>query len=176
MKRIASIAFFILLATTATAGTIKWGASGAAYYGNTLLKNDGSTYAYLVYLGENVSSWDSFSFKDDFEESRLASKQPSALGSTGTGNTFSVTEGAALNGLDHVTALLTDKKSSFGVLFVTKQEGNDYYYLGDVFTYDTTSTSYTSATSTYTATSTASPTRATTTSTARPDSIGISRR
>ena len=81
----------------------------------------------------------------------------SALGSAGTGNTFAVTEGKALGGLDSVAALLADKASSFGILYTTTQGGQDYYYLGQVFTFDTSSSSYNPTTSTFTATSTSAP-------------------
>ena len=156
MKHIASLALIALLATSASAATIKWGASGATYYGDTLLKNDTST-AYLVYLGENKSDWTSYDFKNDFESSRLQSKNMSALGATGSNNQFIKAEGQALGGIDDVKDLFTDKKSSFGVLFTTTQDGKDYYYLGQVFTFDTTSSNYNSGNSVYTATATSAP-------------------
>ena len=162
MKHIASLALIALLATTASAATIKWGASGAAYYGDTLLKNDAST-AYLVYLGENKSDWTSYNFKTDFEDSRLQSKAMSALGAAGSNNQFKVTEGSAIGGIDSLEALFADKKSSFGILYTTTQGGKDYYYLGQVFTFDSTNTSaYNGTTQTFTATSTSAPGKTTT--------------
>ena len=157
MKHIASLALIALLAISASAATIKWGASGYAYYGDTKLTGAAST-AYLVYLGENKDDWTSYNFKDDFENSRLASKDMSSLGGAGTGNTFIKALGSPLGGLDDVEALFTDKKSSFGVLYTTTQSGKDYYYLGQVFTFDTTNTSaYNGTTQTFTATSTSAP-------------------
>ena len=86
MKHIASFALIALLATTASAATIKWGASGYAYYGDTKLTGAAST-AYLVYLGENKDDWTSYNFRAGFENSRLASKDMSSLGGGGTGDT-----------------------------------------------------------------------------------------
>ena len=155
MKRIVTLSLIALTAIAAQAATIKWGASGTANYGSTLLKSGAST-AYLVYLGENVSDWSGFSFADDFVGSRLASKDTTTYANIGS-NSFIATEGSSLGGLDSVSANLTDKKSSFGVLFTTTQGGKDYYYLGDVFTFDTSSTSYNGTTKIFTATSTAAP-------------------
>ena len=157
MKHIASLALIALLATSASAATIKWGASGYAYYGDTKLTGSAST-AYLVYLGENKSDWTSYDFKTDFEDSRLQSKEMSTLGAAGANNQFKVTEGSAIGGIDTIDALFADKKSSFGVLYTTTQSGKDYYYLGQVFTFDTTNTSaYNGTTQTFTATSTSAP-------------------
>ena len=156
MKKITAFALLVALATSASAATIKWGASGQTYYGDTKLTGSAST-AYLVYLGEKQSDWSSFDYATDFEGTRLASKAMSSLGGAGANNQFKVVDGEALGGIDSVSAIFTDKVSSFGVLFTTTQGNKDYYYLGDVFTFDTTSSSYNGTTSTFTATSTAAP-------------------
>ncbi len=155
MKSILAFSLIALTAICSQAATIKWGGTGQAYYGSTRLTSGGT--AYLVYLGENQSNWSGFDYANDFEGSRLQSKSTAPLGAIGAANSFTATEGSALGGIDSVSDKLTDGKSSFGVLFTTTQDGKDYYYLGDVFTFDTTSGNYNGTTKIFTATSTVSP-------------------
>ena len=156
MKHITTLALFALLAIGANAATIKWGASGAAYYETTRMAKDGAT-AYLVYLGKNASDWSNFNYATDFADSQAASKNTAATGSVGTSNNFIVTENSAIGGISNISAVLTDKESSFGVLFTTTQGGKDYYYLGDTFVFDKSSANFNATTQMYTFTSTVAP-------------------
>ena len=156
MKQIL-IALCAFMCVTAQSATIKWGGTGAVNYGDTKLKNGAAT-AYLVYLGESVTDWSSWSYSESFETSQLASKATTSLSSIGNGNTFAVTVGSALGGISNISSVLKDGASSFGIIFTTTQDGVDYYYQGDVFTYDTSSSNYSSTTDTFTSTTTVAPT------------------
>ena len=154
MKRTCILAI-IAMAISVNAATIKWGATGQTKYGSTTLTT-GKATIYLVYLGENVSDWSSWSYSSDFSETKVGSTSTTGLGTVTVSSTI-LTPGNAIGGLDHIGDTFASGKSSFGILYTTTQEGKDYYYQGGTFTYDTSSTSYNAAPDMYTYTSSSAP-------------------
>ena len=154
MKNIC-ILVIMAIAISANAATIKWGASGQTKYESTTLTT-GKTDIYLVYLGESVSDWSSWSYSSDFANTKVDSTTTSTLG-TVTASSVGVTAGSSIGGLDHIANTFNPGASSFGILYMTKQDGKDYYYQGGTFTYSTSSSNYNAAQDMYTYTSSSAP-------------------
>jgi hypothetical protein len=172
LKLFAVAALTALSGATSFGSTLVWGASGPAYYnlkpeygsgaGATLL-SDGQAVACLVYLGENVSSWQQnvpmMTIPGMYYEGSVVAEQSTdAAGEIGTGNTFAVTPGVAIGGTSGISQTLVDGQSSFGVMFISHEPmGLVRYYYGEIAIFNTSSASYSSETDSFSITATQSP-------------------
>ena len=146
MKKILTFAVLAVFAITSSAATVKWGTSGAIYFGETKVKSNVTGYLYS--LGTDAS-WDLVTL--DFD-SILGGTDSNIAGTKKSSSTQSKVAGETAFdvGDQFGSHEVTDKISNFGVLYIYTSGEDLYYNLGSIYTYDTTSDSYNSDLQTFT--------------------------
>ena len=140
MKKIMTSIAIVMMALMSQAASINWGASGAIYYGDSVV-GIGGAKAYLVYLGSAGSSWTDYSMTINettgvLESSFVSSGNAGPTSGISKSNTAFPAADAGQNG-------------AYGIVFTTVQSGTVYQFQSQVYTADS-STLYNPGISVYT--------------------------
>ena len=158
MKKIAFLAAFFAVVSSASAAQISWGTTGAMFNGTEQMKTASgyTTTAYLLYLGDASATWESYGFdintfmseKDSVAISTKTSTAPGMINAN-SGN-YAISVGDTIK---NSTDTLVDGGSNFGIVFISSGTGwgddKDHYFLGEVGTFSTSSANYTAATESF---------------------------